>query len=290
MSPHPDSYYQQKYRQLIEDGYCHVENVLTSDFVLRLRQITDGLVEQQTVADARQQRSTGSMISVSGDHRLTELIAHPGALKTLDAMGLDDVKFQSGYIISKPSQGPRLFWHYDWGLWNHAISYEAVPAQLFLMYYLSDTTPKNGCLRVIPRSHIQENPLHTELLAAHTETLTEARDLNRVEFQLRPDEVDVKVKAGDLVIGDSRILHAAHANESPDRRTVVTLWFHPNFSDLPEEMRAAFVKRCDPLPPDWPAESRRLYESLTIGYDGSAAPCEFSRSWRSKAEVLGNRK
>ena len=230
------------------------------------------------------------MISVSGDHRLTELIAHPGALKTLDAMGLDDVKFQSGYIISKPSQGPRLFWHYDWGLWNHAISYEAVPAQLFLMYYLSDTTRENGCLRVIPRSHIQENPLHTELLAAHTETLTEARDLNRVEFQLRPDEVDVKVKAGDLVIGDSRILHAAHANESPARRTVVTLWFHPNFSDLPEEMRAAFVKRCDPLPPDWPAESRRLYESLTIGYDGSAAPCEFSRSWRSKAEVLGNRK
>ena len=63
----------------------------------------------------------------------------------------------------------------------------------------------------------------------------------------------MKVKVGDLVVGDSRILHAAHSNESGNRRTVITLWFHPNFTELPEGMRAAFVMRCDPLPADWTA-------------------------------------
>ena len=51
---------------------------------------------------------------------------------------------------------------------------------------------------------------------------------------------------------------------SPARRTAVRLWFHPKLFDLPTAMRAAFVKRCDRLPPDWPVESSRLYESLVI--------------------------
>ena len=269
--------YQQKRQQLIEEGFCIVENILPAEFVDRLRLVTDQMLEQQSEDDARRQRSTGSMIPVTRDPRLVHLIAHPGALSALRTLGFEDIKFQSGYIISKPPKGPRLFWHYDWGYWAHGISYEAVPAQLFLMYYLTDTSRENGCLRVIPRSHLQENPLHRELIAAHSQKLTEANDLNRIEFQLRPDEIDVQIKAGDLLIGDSRILHAAHSNESASRRTLITLWFHPDFRELPEELRAAFVKRCDPLPADWPEEVRRRYESVVIRYQGSVAPAEFSR-------------
>ena len=272
--------------QLIEEGYCIVPDVLTAEFLQELRDITDRLVAGVTAEDARIQRSTGSMIPVVKDHRLARLIAHPNALRGVTAMGFDEMRFQSGYIISKPPKSPRLFWHFDWGFWNHPMSYDKFPAQLFLMYYLTDTTRENGCLRVIPHSHLEENPLHTELANAHSAQLTEAKDLNRVEFKLRPDEVDAKVKAGDLVVGDSRLLHAAHSNESGHRRTVITLWFHPNFSDLPEGMRAAFVKRCDPLPPAWPAESRQLYESVLIRYDGTAAPTEFSRGRVSKEEFF----
>jgi len=277
---------QERREQLIEEGYCIVPDVLSADFVQELRDATDHLIAGMTAEDKRVQRSTGSMIPVVKDPRLARLIAHPNALRALNAMGFDDVRFQSGYIISKPPKSPRLFWHFDWGFWNHPMSYDKFPAQIFLMYYLTDTTRENGCLRVIPRSHLEENPLHTELAHAHTAQLTEAKDLNRVEFKLRPDEVDVKVKAGDLVVGDSRLLHASHSNESDHRRTVITLWFHPNFSDLPEGMRAAFVKRCDPLPAEWPAESRRLYESVLIHYDGTAAPTEFSRGRVGKEEFF----
>lgn len=276
--------------QLIEEGFCIIPNVLSAEFVQELREVTDGLIAQMTAEDARVQRSTGSMIPVVKDQRLARLIAHPKALDEIKALGFDDVKFQSGYIISKPPKSPRLFWHFDWGFWDHPMSYDKFPAQLFLMYYLTDTTRENGCLRVIPRSHLEENPLRTELANAHSAQLTEAKDLTRVEFKLRPDEVEVKVKAGDLVVGDSRILHAAHANESGNRRTVITLWFHPNFTELPEGMRAAFVKRCDPLPADWTVESRRLYESVLIRYDGTEAPTPFSRGRLSKEEFFKRRK
>jgi ectoine hydroxylase-related dioxygenase (phytanoyl-CoA dioxygenase family) len=270
--------------QLLQEGFCVVENVLTPIEMAELREATDGLLAAMSAEDARRERTTGSMIPAVKDHRLAKLIAHPRALGALEAMGLEDTRFQSGYIISKPPKSPRLFWHFDWGFWNHELSFQTVPVQLFLMYYLTDTTRENGCLRVIPRSHIVENPLHRLMLNAHVPALKEAQDLNRVEFQLRPDEVDVKVRAGDLVVGDSRILHAAHSNDSSHRRTVITLWYHPRFGSLPEQMRAAFVTRCDSLPPDWPDDARRLYESVAIRYSGNATPMPFSRGWVSRKQ------
>jgi ectoine hydroxylase-related dioxygenase (phytanoyl-CoA dioxygenase family) len=274
-----------KRQQLIEDGYCLVEKVLTAAEIAELREVTDRLIAQMTEEEARRQRSTGSLIPVVNDQRLAQLIAHPKALGALEAMGFRDNRFQSGYIISKPPQSPPLFWHFDWGWWNHPLSYEPRPLQLFLMYYLTDTTRANGCLRVIPGSHLRETPLHKVIADAHSEELGEAKDLKRVEFQPQPGEIDVRVKAGDLLIGDSRIMHAAHANTSDERRTVITLWFHPDYQDSPEELRAAFETRKDPLPPGWSPESLQLLDSVLINYQGRAEPLKFSRTRLSHEEA-----
>lgn len=264
--------------ELLEDGFCIIPNILNAATIAELREITDRMVDAMSEEEARRQRSTGSLISVVHDHRLVDLITNATALRAVEAMGFHDIRFQSGYVISKPPKSPRLFWHFDWGFWKHPLSYQKFPTQLFFMYYLTDTSPTNGCLRVIPGSHLHTNPLHSQLAHAHTAVLSEAQDLSRVEFQDRPDEVDVTVKAGDLVIGDSRILHAAHSNESNQRRTVITLWFHPNYADLPRDLQSAFCRRCDPLPPHWPEEARRRYESIVIRCDDGIEPTEFSRA------------
>lgn len=86
------------------------------------------------------------------------------------------------------------------------------------MYYLVDTTPENGCLRVIPEFHIHGNSLHRELQEATAEDFTLAA------FSTRTDEIDVMLKGGDLVVGDARILHASHYKSTHIRRTVIT---HP---------------------------------------------------------------
>ena len=37
--------------------------------------------------------------------------------------------------------------------------------------------------------------------------------------------VDVCVQPGDVILGDARLLHAAHPNHSAERRTGITLWY-----------------------------------------------------------------
>ena len=283
MSQFDSQYYQEKYRQLIEGGYCILENILDSEFIAELREVSGKLVAAMTAEEAREQRSTGSLIPVTKDPLLTELITLPQALHAMEAMGFRDIKFSSGYVISKPPKSPRLFWHFDWGAWAHPRSYEKVPPQMFLMYYLVATSRENGCLRVIPGSHLNDHPLHDLLTQAHSAELSEARDLQRPEFQDRPDEVDVTVRVGDLVIGDARILHASHANTSDERRTVITLWYHPNFYDLPEPLQGYVANLVANPPDDWPQESKDLLTSIQAYYDGGAEPVRFSRE-RMKVE------
>ena len=86
------------------------------------------------------------------DPVFTRLVTHPASMACLDAVGCTDKRFWSGYVLSKPAGGPPLYWHNDWQFWDDAISAEPMAQKLFGMVYLVDTTPANGCLRVIPES------------------------------------------------------------------------------------------------------------------------------------------
>ena len=223
----------EKYDRLIADGYCVVEDVLKEEMLIRLRAVTDQLLDAQTEDERAAYRSSGSMISVYTHSLFAELVVYPRALQALETLGFLRPKWSSGYVISKPPKSPPLFWHQDWWGWNDPCSYTALPQQLFLMYYLVDTTPSNGCLRVIKGSHLNRHPLHDILPSAHGEALQRVDDANHPAYQHFPGEVDIPVKAGDVVIGDSRVLHASHGNQSDEHRTVITLWYHPFFALLP---------------------------------------------------------
>ena len=228
----------EKYDQLIADGYCVVADVLKEEMLTQLRTVTDALLDAQTEDQHEAYRSSGSMISVYMHSLFAELVVYPRTLEALETLGFLRPKWSSGYVISKPPQSPPLFWHQDWWGWNDPCSYTALPQQLFLMYYLVDTTPYNGCLRVIKGSHLNRHLLHDILPDAHGEALQRVDDADHPAYQHFPDEVDIPVKAGDLVIGDSRLLHASHGNQSDKRRTVITLWYHPFFALLPAPMQA----------------------------------------------------
>jgi hypothetical protein len=214
------------------------------------------------------------MIPTTSDPFFSELIVWPGALGALASLGFAHPTFSDGWIISKPPHGPRLFWHYDWFAWEDERSYEPEPPQIFLMYYLVDTTVENGCLRLIPGSHTQHNPIHDLLGAPHSRELTEARDMGNASFSTRPDEIDVPVRAGDLLIGDARLLHAAHANETDERRTLITLWYQPNFASLPERMQAQIAQKTQQPPSFWPRDAIDRVMPLLARYSGNVEPYE----------------
>ena len=255
---------------LLEEGFCVVPDVLDDEFVTMLDRETTRLAASVPAGERARRRSQGVMLSAMAHPLLADLIAHPRALEAMAAMQFSDPTFTDGYIISKPPHSPRLFWHYDWFAWNDASAYEPDPPQVFLMYYLVDTTVANGCLRVLPGSHRAHHRIHELIDNPHSHVISSAEDLDDPAFSSQPDERDVPVRAGDLVIGDARLLHAAHANASDRWRPVITLWFQPDFSRLAPSIKAQMVKKTQPIPDSWPVSARRKVASLHPSYDGDA--------------------
>ena len=124
----------EKYSQLIQDGFCIVPGVLTSELLEQLKIVTDRLCRADDVKVRRRFRSQGSMLSTMCDPIFAELIAWPTALSLFTQMGFDTPTFTDGYIISKPPNSPPLFWHYDWFAWDDPSTYDKRPQQVFFMY------------------------------------------------------------------------------------------------------------------------------------------------------------
>ena len=264
--------------RLLSDGYCKIENVLDPPLLSELRRVTDDLLAEQSRADAERYRYQGSNISVAFQHPVfARLFTWPAALKALADMGFAKPKWWSAFLLSKPPHAPPLYWHQDWWGWSDPCSAWDAPPQAFLMYYLTDTNPANGCLRVIPGTHRKRIPLHDELPVAHTDETYHAPEQS-VIFSIRPDEVDVPVKAGDLLIGDARLLHAAHANQTGHHRSLLTLWYLPDFEALSDRIKTAVVRHAPAPPPGWSeTEAGRLLAPFIPEYSGNAEPAEWNR-------------
>ncbi|HLV81890.1 MAG TPA: phytanoyl-CoA dioxygenase family protein [Chthonomonadaceae bacterium] len=214
-----------KRQQLIEEGYCIVEEVLSAEFLEELRQTTDAMLD--SVEHPPHWKYQGSDLHVrSGDHpAIARLIGWQPSRDALEALGLGDFKTRDSVIVlSKPPGGHALYWHQDWTGWNDPISAAPWVQYVFLSYYLVDTTPENGCLQVIPGTHRKRIPLHEKLTPAHAEGGYYVPEDDPDMFCEHPDAVDVPVKAGALVIAEGRLLHAARANRSDQRRTLLLIW------------------------------------------------------------------
>merc|ERR1712032_748781 len=125
--------------------------------------------------------------------------------------------------------GPPLYWHQDLREWNSPVAATPWPHQVFFSYYLTDTTRENGCLRVIPGSHVNWHPLHDILPNAHEQEirqLSQSIDETSPVFAEAEGSIDVPMQAGDLIIGDARLLHSAWGNQTNERRTLVLAWYN----------------------------------------------------------------
>lgn len=264
------------HQALIEDGFFIFKGILTKEQVRILQEASDRLLAAYDPEERKRMRYQGSNIPLGFQVReIAELIANPKSLAALAALGFDQPKFRSGYLLSKPPMAPPLYWHQDWPYWDDPISAEDDPAQVFLMYYLTDTTPENGCLRAIPGTHRKRHPLHDRLPDAHTEATYKAQGVEPM-FEIQPDEVNIPVEAGDLVVGDARVLHAAHGNRSNSERTCIVFWFFPRYDALPEPIKAAYARDDKGFKPVT-EEGGKLYGHLIPHYGGNALPCPWNR-------------
>ena len=229
----------EKRAQLVRDGFCVIPGVLCGDLLERWRAYSDSLLDA-TPVDPKY-RYQGSDFHINSERRyrasalehpevrlwsplVDALVDLPAATNACDRMGIEGrVADDTVLILSKPAHGPALYWHQDFMQWNHPQASSPWPTRIFISYYLVDTTPENGCLRAIPGSHVKRLPLHDLLPPAHGPEIQAAND-DHPAFMDHPDAVDLPVKAGDLVINDARVLHAAYPNTTDKRRTLLLQW------------------------------------------------------------------
>ena len=132
-------------------------------------------------------------------------------------IGPDIALFASHYICKPPYSGRPVLWHQDGAYWP------LEPMQVVTLWLaIDDSTPENGCLRVLPGSHRE-----------HLHELRERQDVDSVlgsESAADVDEslaVDLTLSAGDVEVHHPNIIHGSNANTSPKRRCGLTIRYIP---------------------------------------------------------------
>jgi len=228
-----------KRERMLRDGYALIENILPEDFLADLRAETERLIAAHE--EAPEFRFQGQHIKVAANENalIKKLLTWAPAYQALEAMGFGDFRPDRDrpaevIILTKEPGGPPLYWHQDWMWWNDPLSMSPWPEFMSLSYYLTDTAVENGCLKVIPGSHLKRFPIHDQLVPAHEQGARFVADDDPIMFSDVPGQARVEVKAGDLALMDARILHAAGQNFTDRRRTLVLSWHRRPTGTIPE--------------------------------------------------------
>jgi len=156
---------------------------------------------------------------------------HPGLLNwALDPsvlglvepiLGPDLALFSTHFICKPRGNGKRVPWHEDSAYWRGQIE----PMEVCTVWLAIDpSTRLNGCMMVIPRTHLEGRagfsdygPTDTRTAVFSTEILEQQRDdSQRVYIELQPNECSLH---------DARIQHGSEPNTSSIRRCGWTMRF-----------------------------------------------------------------
>ena len=148
-----------------------------------------------------------------------ELLGTPRILDVVEDLIGPDILCWSTQLFAKDAQTPDyVSWHQDspyWGL--------DAPAVVTAWVALTDSTPDNGNMRVIPGTHVQE--------VTHHDTFAPHNMLSRgQEVTVDVDEsaaVDLTLRAGEFSIHHPVLVHGSRANASPRRRVGFAIRYVP---------------------------------------------------------------
>lgn len=146
---------------------------------------------------------------------------------------------------------------------------------------LDDTTPENGCLRVLPKSH-----------ALNLQAMHERHDVDNVlgaEIDLESvDESkaeDTLLHPGDIEIYHPNLIHGSHVNTSPNWRRGLTIRYIPAstriLSDAP--FPSAFMLRGDAVP------EVNIYQPWPRYTEGEHLPFRQTDAWNQRSEAWNQR-
>lgn len=151
-------------------------------------------------------------------HWAWELVMHPRVLDVMEDLLGPDLLIHSSRIFYKHPYDPAYVgWHQD-GLYARLDT--ALAPSIWIA--LSPSTPENGCLRVVPRTHRSGKLEHRETyapdnLSNHGEVVAVDVDETRA--------VDVVLQPGEMSVHHVNVIHGSN----PNRSTIARIGFSASF-------------------------------------------------------------
>jgi non-heme Fe2+,alpha-ketoglutarate-dependent halogenase len=151
---------------------------------------------------------------------LNDLVRHPRILDAVeDAIGPNILCWGSSFFIKEPRNPGFVSWHQDstyWGL---------DPADVVTAWVaFTDSTPANGAMRVIPRSHLLDQIPHHDTF--RLENLLSRGQEVMVEVDERQAAM-LPLAAGEMSLHHVRLIHGSDPNPSDQRRIGFAIRYIP---------------------------------------------------------------
>jgi phytanoyl-CoA hydroxylase len=242
--PGVDAFNEASLEQYRRDGFIAIENVFTpaevSSAIDGIRQlIIDGnpsIIQfeeagrnKELSPDERAAYVRKCMWFCKHEARLNALAAHPKLLQVVKSLvGSDVALLQDMALLKPPLVGREKPWHQDSAYFKYG------PASLIVGTWtaLDEATVENGCMHVIPGSHLEGGKAHY-----HDRDCQLPDDIVTVE-----KDVCVPLKAGGVLFFSSLIHHGTPPNRSAKSRKAVQLHYRSvNAQELtPDEFSHMF--------------------------------------------------
>ncbi len=201
-------------KQYDQDGYVIFRNVLDSALVAAAYEHVDWLMAQNP---GIRPEKLGHDLAVKdpfwvrlfSDDRLVDLAEI--------FLGSDLAMFAAHYICKPPKTGQPVLWHQDGAYWP------LDPMEVTTLWLaVSESTPENGGMRVIPGTHkqtlkkLRQRDDIDNVLASEMDGEVDSRDA-----------VDIVLQPGDVSVHHPNIVHGSDANASERWRRGLTLRYIP---------------------------------------------------------------
>jgi chlorinating enzyme len=151
---------------------------------------------------------------------LADLIRHPRILDAVETiLGPDLLVWSSVFFIKEPHDPAYVSWHQDSTYWELS-----EPEVVTAWVALSPSHHENGCLRVVPGTHVLDQVEHIDaadannMLTRGQEIAVEVDEATAVEVALRP---------GEMSLHHIRLFHNSQPNRSDERRIGYAIRYIP---------------------------------------------------------------
>ncbi len=135
-------------------------------------------------------------------------------------------------LAKRPFKSDAIFeWHQDQAYWP--VLADSRTATCWLA--VDDSTLENGCMRFVPRTHLEELRPHRPLMNDRGESHTLYTDVTAKD-EIRP----MPIKRGDITVHNERVLHGSGGNSTAGWRRAYIVAFRAK-ATIAEERRLGFT-------------------------------------------------